>query len=1054
MKFSHRHRAPEGIALVLVLIFVVLLTGLVTAFLSRALATRGIANNSISQSNTDELARSVTDILIGNLKKEIILGSTATAVGSGTIYLPSQSNYLLPTRSGTIPNLLCVSGQTLSSPAVSCSTSLLSSTAASLNGKSITMSRWNQHYLIPRPSGSSATDTTPISGFPAPQWGFVTSNQGPQVITSPTTTVIGRFAYAIYDESGLLDMNVAGFPSVSTADQSGGKGYMAYADLTALGLSSTQVDGIVGWRNYASGMASGNFPSFSFASGASYASAIASNTTGFLTLSGSTQNGRTDQAVLSRQQLISLLLATGSDAGANALQYLGTFSRELDQPSYCPATVTGTNPNLLKITVQYTFNRPDGTTAAVGEPLLKHRFPLSRLALFNDPTTNAASIKKYFAMQSGTNGMWDYIDPDTSTVSSTLPTIKTLAQVAATNPGREPTFWELLQAGILADSLGTETSGTTYYAVHNAKTARQIFSIGLSLIDQYDADDIPTVIRFGGTDMPSSGYATAAENLFVSGVENLPYVEWIAQQHFRDTTTVVTSTSSYIDGYLMFGLWNPHRNAASAASGTFRIRANGKTTIRAISTAAGNTFDKTSTLITHNDTVIQFKTSASRKFNQIDALRASDADIANSSAYGKFPYPAGLSVLQVGLFLGQITTPTTPELVTGSATLTYSASLLPPTIVLETLSGTNWIPYQIYPRFYGLVGNNAFDFAKVSARMNAGTFPADAVNPPMVITFAHSDPRTNRLNMGWGGFTPTSSMLSNGFNLINSSGAAISSFYSPTGGGSTYGPADFAYNRSSGSYYNDSGSTRRNGDSNSTALDGSPSASFNHTTSDSPFYGAGNGSTVSSSASPVVLNRAFRSVSEMGYVFRDDPWRTLNFSSADSADAGLLDLFCLNENTNDCRAGVINLNSTSADVLAAILLGAYRDPVSSGSLLSVTNANNIANAIKNALGQSNSPTWVVNSAASLPMLTGTIAASLPDTVKFKREALARSFGGVTNARTWNIMLDIIAQTGRYAPSAKSLADFHVDGERRYWVHVAIDRYTARILDMQIEPVSP
>ncbi|XHR29706.1 MAG: hypothetical protein ACFUZC_03930 [Chthoniobacteraceae bacterium] len=912
------------------------------------------------------------------------------------------------------------------------------------------MSRWNQHYLIPRLSGASATETTPIGDFPTPQWVFVTSNQGPQIITSPTTSVIGRFAYAIYDESGLLDMNVAGFPSVSTADQSGGKGYMAYADLTALGLSSTQVDGIVGWRNYASGKASGTFPSFSFTSGSSYASALASNTTGFLVLSGTTQNGRTDQAVLSRQQLISLLLATGSDAGANALQYLGTFSRESDQPSYIPTPATGTNPNLLEIPVKYAFTRPDGTTAAVGDPLLKHRFPLSRLALFTDGTTNAELIKKYFAMQIRTDGMWDYVDPDTAIVSSTLPTIKTLDQVAATSPGREPTFWELLQAGILAGSLGIENTSTyPYYTAHNYKTTRQIFSIGLSIIDQYDTDDTPAVLRLGGMDMPDSGYTTAAENLFVSGVENLPYLEWIAQQHFRDTTTVVSSTTSYADGFLMFGLWNPHLNAASATSGTFRLRVNGQSSIKVYSTATGNIFNKTSNTITHSDTVLEFKTSASRTFNQIDALRPSDADLANSSAYTKFPYPTGSSVLQVGLFLGQVTIPTTPELVTGSASSTYTTGTVPLTIVLEKQNGANWIPYQIYPRFSGMIGNNAFDFAKVTACMNAGTFPADMSNPPMVIAFAHSDPRTNRLNMGWGGFTPVSAMLTNGFNLINSSGAPIS-FSSPVVG--SYGPADYAFNRSGGSNYTDTDATRRNGDSNSTALDSNPSASFTHNNTDSPFYGAGNGSTTSSSARPVILNRAFRSVAELGYAFRDSPWRTLNFSASDSADGGLLDLFCLNENTSDCRAGVINLNSASTKSLTAMIMGAYRDPTSSSTLLSLTEANSIAAAIRNALGSTNAPTLVVNNVAYLPTLTGTIAASLPDTAKFKREALARSFSDITNSRTWNIMLDIIAQTGHYAQSSKSLSDFRVDGERRYWVHVAIDRYTAHVVDMQIEPV--
>ena len=50
------------------------------------------------------------------------------------------------------------------------------------------------------------------------------------------------------------------------------------------------------------------------------------------------------------------------------------------------------------------------------------------------------------------------------------------------------------------------------------------------------------------------------------------------------------------------------------------------------------------------------------------------------------------------------------------------------------------------------------------------------------------------------------------------------------------------------------------------------------------------------------------------------------------------------------------------------------------------------------------------------------------------------------------MIDVIAQTGRFPSSASSLTSFNVEGERRYWVHVAIDRYTGKVLDEQIEEV--
>jgi hypothetical protein len=52
------------------------------------------------------------------------------------------------------------------------------------------------------------------------------------------------------------------------------------------------------------------------------------------------------------------------------------------------------------------------------------------------------------------------------------------------------------------------------------------------------------------------------------------------------------------------------------------------------------------------------------------------------------------------------------------------------------------------------------------------------------------------------------------------------------------------------------------------------------------------------------------------------------------------------------------------------------------------------------------------------------------------------------------MIDVIAQGGRYPPSAASLRNgFVVEGEQRYWVHVAIDRFTGQVIGKEIEIVN-
>ena len=48
---------------------------------------------------------------------------------------------------------------------------------------------------------------------------------------------------------------------------------------------------------------------------------------------------------------------------------------------------------------------------------------------------------------------------------------------------------------------------------------------------------------------------------------------------------------------------------------------------------------------------------------------------------------------------------------------------------------------------------------------------------------------------------------------------------------------------------------------------------------------------------------------------------------------------------------------------------------------------------------------------------------------------------------------VIAQSGRYPPNANNLASFTVEGEQRYWVHVAIDRFTGEVIDRQDEVVN-
>ena len=83
---------------------------------------------------------------------------------------------------------------------------------------------------------------------------------------------------------------------------------------------------------------------------------------------------------------------------------------------------------------------------------------------------------------------------------------------------------------------------------------------------------------------------------------------------------------------------------------------------------------------------------------------------------------------------------------------------------------------------------------------------------------------------------------------------------------------------------------------------------------------------------------------------------------------------------------------------------------------------------------------------------GTLQTSMSQVKRF-REAPIRALASVGQTRVWNLMIDVVAQTGRYPQSSASTLDnFVVEGEQRYWVHVAIDRFTGQVIDKQIEVV--
>ena len=509
--FHSRDSASKGAALMIVLAFVVLLTGLVLAYFSRAGTDRQLAQSSYNDTSADLLARSALDIVVSDFKQEIVAAAT-----------PVTRTNIQPQRSGdaSIPNLIrrSVRNDPIPTPGVPSLASVVSSGDVSANGRSISTTRWNSHYLIPRGNPSDISiDPSPTPTFVAPDWVLVTPqgpNSGP-----PQTAVIGRYAFAVYDEGGLLDMSVAGYPNWSGQPAGtcspaptpwlvnvGRKGNIAFADLTAMGTYAppqTQVDNIVGWRNYATTLQSfSGFPSAtpSFTTDCaqqgtygdyllgvgdppfkidSLLDKLLASTYPFTSIWPNLSNGRTDQSLMSRQELLSLRRSIGFSQ--NVLQYMGTFCRER--------------------------NRPASDWPGLNGSLSEGRFNLNNLALvLPNPADCVIAHGKKKGWQTGKNknhlcgnspdimqlfglfwvraeviggqhpkGVWRYIGnrnplPDPGGTPAPIPV------GCLIGPNQQNDFFQILDYALFQAACETDDQ-------HLDKT----FSIGASLIDQYDS---------------------------------------------------------------------------------------------------------------------------------------------------------------------------------------------------------------------------------------------------------------------------------------------------------------------------------------------------------------------------------------------------------------------------------------------------------------------------------------------------------------------------------------------------------------------------------------
>ncbi len=1171
MKKLSRKNKGRGAALVVTLALVVMITTLLLAFFINSTLNQQLEVSSTSRVETDILTRGALELIVGDLKQEMLAGSLPGAVADGVLR-PSTNFTIMPSRvlsSGVLAtdtNFSALVKQSVSATPFFTNSSPynnnsakanivapsgVSTTASAKNNRKISINRWNLPALN---KGDGFTKASQV-----PNWIYL----GTQGLSNATgTNVVGRFAYNVYNIGGALNVNVAGYPTSLS-------GASAIAITNRLSIKGTpigatlqgnsfdlNVDSLIAWRN-----------KVSFASGSliNYTNAILSNTNGFHELASG------DNRFVSRQDLIRYANLHPGIVSTNALPYLTTFSLETNSPSWGPmidavnsprygmappdapgagfayatkaldpSSTNRSFPSVRRVVggdiVPYSTNGValPAYKAEAGDPLVKKRFPLDRLKWITatgvSTNSSSAAVLSLFGLTwekpSGSSGYWDYFQKS-GTGTNAVPKIATLEEVA--NTSREPNFFELLKAAILDGSVakngGTAVSSNVQY---DNKPDYQIFQIGCNIIDQYRSDDLPTTVLYD-------------PKTLISGVVDLPYLNKLLTLFYRPfvgspvfqggapvfnvkTPLLQDPRRLWIGAWLVPEYWRLHNRSifseANPLDQLIRLRSRDGD-IYNFGTTAKNSAGSLNFTIGGSwiETPITFNGSNSfRDYPRVPAVGSGSdyssiddtlsgggfkamginigftdrthvpSSITEAEERDKYAFGVG-GILRVNSLYGFRGANNMPM---GGTDARFYLEVKDPSpggewIVFDTIKNLNgglgswfgqrqdedpamesyattvFLPsafrysdrsnifesessLQIAMPHHAIMRadprSDRFGFASVlgvqlglnraskySTKANPKVYDPESA-PRQVQSTSWRDNYNVNAAEGYGG------MLSRGQNVPLIGQNAVGwghALYPPqfAGYGGNY-PAALADNRPDGSdgnlYYQDrDGIQRRAAGAYARYL-------FDDAT-----------------RKPVMLNRRFFSVGDLGYAHRGEPWKNIDFFTPESADAGLLDVFSTTDQ-GEIVEGKIDLNSASVEVLAAYLQNTVKDETSSTpseQLLDQSTALNIATKLKAEIDSApfiNKSDLVSRIGDTSPLRTAL------GTDKARFEILARGLADVVQTRTWNLLIDIIAQKGR-VPAGKTDDVFIVEGERRYWLQIAIDRFTGEIIGQQLEAVN-
>jgi hypothetical protein len=945
-------------ALIVCLCMIILVTGVVIAFFSQVQFSRDIEASGAARTKAEILARSGLDYTTSLLIREIVdPGNSLASEGSYRPIGPANYRPKIQLKAAAddirrlhVPGLIKQSISEFDPMTSSVGT-------GDFDGRKrwLGPSRWNAPYFY----------------YSVPQ--FTTAQQAPDWIyfsaEGPTKEVpaLGRIAFNIYRLDGLLDLNVAGFPSTINGNLAG----INQLKATVAGANIGRVSRVGSFLN----QTFVDLRSRKSARDGSYLERMLVNRDGFrLTPPGDTQ-------FVSRLDLVRYALT--NNFNNNSLAFVTTWSRSLDAPSWIPPRTAANSfaPAVRRTSdADITDYHVDGSTLThrrrAGSPVAPRRFPLNRLRFFlmSDSTTRAKIIRQYFGLENTGPSRWRYVDDH----------IRTLTELRSV--GREPNFFEMLKAAIESPSLGKAQAGQ--FALGTAERDRdadlQLLQIGASIIDAAMAGNSPTVI-------------TMDPNRYVCGIKDLPYLYGLRFRQVLKTNDV--GTIEQIDLFAVPILVNPHAPVeADNERPPVRIRWIGKVTNAQASVGGTGAVVLEPRIAAGSEErrVIPIDPSA---FRRVSPIQKSTAKVPASNLMPGYWQGDNLAFWLASGVGGMPIPPAT------AGSLAGVAHLLDCNVVAEYWNGVNWVVYD------ALVGDGQNDPPNGLGPSVPMTFAStrgpnrapdnDSFRGPETVYLLKPDPRTTR----WG---PAMGRTESKPHEIPSD--VVSPFGIPLALAGTYPPVP------------DPDRTREN----DLQISGKTANALLTSLEPDELR-----------ARSRILHQLPRTVADLGLCHRGDPWKTLDFATDGSADAALLDFFTINETPPDgVVAGRISLNLSLPEILDSQLAFTAVE-AGSTTVLSDSRVRQIADAV----GAAN-----LQSPADLVGLIGNSQGT-----KEQREAHVRALGTAGQTRTWNFFIDLIAQVGRFpAANPNGLAGFIPQGESRLWMHVAIDRYTAEVIDTYIE----